>query len=187
MSRRLNFGIALLHDPKLVILDEPTVGIDPQSRSNLLDCVRELSRRGVGVLYASHYMEEVEAVCHRVAIIDHGQLLQQGTLDELLDRTGVELFVKVASLPPELQNKLRGSADIRVGEDGTTKILIRETVQQNSEVHPQRLLSVLEILEKAGVPLLDVGNGEWKCPNTGEMYIETDGRLRPAGETQEEN
>src|SRR4029079_2161637 len=80
MKRRLNFGAAILHEPKLVILDEPTVGVDPQSRSHLLECVKQLAARGVGVIYASHYMEEIEAICQRLAIIDHGKILVQGTL-----------------------------------------------------------------------------------------------------------
>jgi ABC-2 type transport system ATP-binding protein len=84
MKRRLNFGVALIHEPRLVILDEPTVGVDPQSRSHILDCVRQLASQGVGVIYASHYMEEVEAICRRVAVIDHGKLLAEGTLEELL-------------------------------------------------------------------------------------------------------
>jgi ABC-2 type transport system ATP-binding protein len=84
MKRRLNFGMALIHEPRLVILDEPTVGVDPQSRSHILDCVRQLAADGVGVIYASHYMEEVEALCQRVAIIDQGKLLAEGTLEELL-------------------------------------------------------------------------------------------------------
>jgi ABC-2 type transport system ATP-binding protein len=84
MKRRLNFGVALIHEPRLVILDEPTVGVDPQSRSHILDCVRQLAAEGVGVIYASHYMEEVEALCQRVAVIDQGKLLAEGTLEELL-------------------------------------------------------------------------------------------------------
>ncbi len=84
MKRRLNFGMALIHQPRLVILDEPTVGVDPQSRSHILDCVRQLAAEGVAVIYASHYMEEVEALCQRVAVIDHGKLLAVGTLEELL-------------------------------------------------------------------------------------------------------
>src|SRR5262245_28163715 len=68
MKRRLNFGVALLHDPRLVILDEPTVGVDPQSRSHLLECVRQLAAGGVAVIYASHYMEEIEAICQRIAV-----------------------------------------------------------------------------------------------------------------------
>ena len=98
MKRRLNFGMALIHEPRLVILDEPTVGVDPQSRSHILDCVRQLAAEGVGVIYASHYMEEVEALCQRVGIIDQGKLLAEGTLEELLgpSRQNLErLFLKL--------------------------------------------------------------------------------------------
>lgn len=160
MTRRLNFGIALLHEPSFVILDEPTVGIDPQSRSNLLDCVRELSRRGVGVLYASHYMEEVEAVCHRVAIIDHGRLLRQGTLNELLDRHRIELCVTVTKLPADLVTRLRDCADVQIKADGTTSILVSENAQAEKIVHARRLRTVLDLLEDAKIPLLGVETQE---------------------------
>jgi ABC-2 type transport system ATP-binding protein len=160
MCRRLNFGTALLHEPQFVILDEPTVGIDPQSRSSLLDCVRGLSQKGVGVVYASHYMEEVEAVCHRVAIIDHGRLLKQGTLDELLDRTRIELCVRVKSIPSDLQTRLREAADLIEGKDGETQILIRETEPTQKEVHPVRIMNVLELLEQSHVPILGIETHE---------------------------
>lgn len=160
MSRRLNFGIALLHEPQFVILDEPTVGIDPQSRTNLLDCVRELGRNGVGVLYASHYMEEIEAICDRVAIIDHGRLLQQGTLDELLDRTRVELSVRVGTLPADLLTKVRGTADVQVDAEGHTQILIREASTGSHAVHPVQLKTVLELLSTAKIPILGIETQE---------------------------
>jgi len=160
MQRRLNFGIALLHEPQYVILDEPTVGVDPQSRSNLLDCVRDLASRGVGVLYASHYMEEVEAVCDRVAIMDHGRLLQQGTLDELLDRTQMELSVKVGQLAPDLASKIGDRASVQVASDGTTEILIRENLDAWNEVRPAELRYVLDLLESGNVRLLGIETHE---------------------------
>lgn len=83
MKRRLNIACALVHEPELIILDEPTVGIDPQSRNHILDSIKELNRRGTTVLYTSHYMEEVEALCSRVAIIDHGRVIADGTKDEV--------------------------------------------------------------------------------------------------------
>jgi len=154
MSRRLNFGIALLHEPRFVVLDEPTVGIDPQSRSNLLDCVRALSKQGIGVLYASHYMEEVEAICDRLAIIDHGRLLKQGTLDDLLDRTRIDLSVKVPSLPPDLAARLGSSAKVQTDPDGSISLLIQESLE--SKAHPGDLRRVLELLESAKIPLLGI-------------------------------
>jgi ABC-2 type transport system ATP-binding protein len=84
LRRRLNLAIGLLTEPRILLLDEPTVGVDPQSRSFLLDSIRALAGEGRTILYTSHYMEEVEAICDRVAIIDAGRVLRQGTLDELL-------------------------------------------------------------------------------------------------------
>lgn len=85
MKRRVNIAAALLHNPKLLILDEPTVGIDPQSRNHILEMVRELNaRRKTTVLYTSHYMEEVEQLCNRVYIMDHGRIIAAGTKNELL-------------------------------------------------------------------------------------------------------
>ncbi len=160
MSRRLNFGIALLHEPSFVVLDEPTVGIDPQSRTNLLDAVRDLSTQGVGVLYASHYMEEVEAICHRVAIIDRGRLLKLGTLDDLLDRTQTDICVTVAKLPHELIGRFQGIADVQSDHEGHTSLLIRESLVTEHEARPGHLRIVLEILEQAKVPLLGIKSRE---------------------------
>ena len=83
MKRRLNFGCGILHQPKLLLLDEPTVGVDPQSRVRLLELVREQARSGACVLYTTHYMEEAEALCDRLAIVDGGKIIAQGTLREL--------------------------------------------------------------------------------------------------------
>ncbi|MBI9107569.1 MAG: ABC transporter ATP-binding protein [Spirochaetales bacterium] len=83
MKRRLNIACAIAHKPELIIMDEPTVGIDPQSRNHILESVKELNRRGSTIIYTSHYMEEIEAVCDRAGIIDHGKLIAEGTGDEL--------------------------------------------------------------------------------------------------------
>jgi ABC-2 type transport system ATP-binding protein len=160
MCRRLNFGIALLHEPRFVILDEPTVGIDPQSRTNLLDCIRQLSAKGVGVLYASHYMEEIEAVCHRVAIIDHGRLLQQGTLDELLDRSQAELSIRIGEIPSDVVAKLQSMATLQQDADGTTRVLVRENLSTQKQVRLTEMQSVMEVLGQADVPILGIETHE---------------------------
>ena len=85
LKRRLNLAIALLPEPELVLLDEPTVGVDPQSRAFLLDAVKTLANNGAAVIYTSHYMEEIEAIANRVIIIDDGKVLRNGTLSELLN------------------------------------------------------------------------------------------------------
>jgi ABC-2 type transport system ATP-binding protein len=88
MKRRLNIGIGLLHDPRLLILDEPTVGVDPQSRNAILESVESLSREGMAVLYTTHYMEEAERLCDRVAIIDEGVIQAEGNRRELVAMVG---------------------------------------------------------------------------------------------------
>lgn len=94
MKRRINLGCALLHRPQLLLLDEPTVGIDPQARLNILEFIRGLCASGTGILYTTHYLEEAETLCQRIGIIDHGRLLAEGTLNELRERLGGDrLFV----------------------------------------------------------------------------------------------
>lgn len=88
MKRRLNIAVGLLNRPRLLILDEPTVGVDPQSRSVILESIEELQRGGMGVLYTTHYMEEAERLCNRVGIIDQGQLIAEGTASELVEQIG---------------------------------------------------------------------------------------------------
>jgi ABC-2 type transport system ATP-binding protein len=88
MKRRINLGCALLHRPPLLLLDEPTVGIDPQARLNILEFIRGLRAEGTAILYTTHYLEEAETLCERIGIIDHGRLLAEGTLAQLQERLG---------------------------------------------------------------------------------------------------
>lgn len=88
MKRRVNIGVGLLHKPRLLFMDEPTVGIDPQSRRAILDTVKDLNQQGMTVLYTTHYMEEAQELSDRVGIIDHGELIALGTQDELTKQVG---------------------------------------------------------------------------------------------------
>ncbi|MBB6731643.1 ABC transporter ATP-binding protein [Cohnella zeiphila] len=104
MKRRVNLAAALLHRPKLIIMDEPTVGIDPQSRNHIFEMIRSLQQGGVTVLYSTHYMEEVETLCDELAIIDHGEVIAKGELGEVLDRFGMQaVYLELqegGALPP---------------------------------------------------------------------------------------
>jgi ABC-2 type transport system ATP-binding protein len=95
LKRRLNLAIALLHRPELLLFDEPTVGVDPQSRAFLLEAIKQLAQDGCAVIYTSHYMEEVEAIADRVVILDQGRVLKQGVLSELLSTGATQLQLTV--------------------------------------------------------------------------------------------
>ena len=106
MKRRLNIGIGLLHEPQLLVLDEPTVGVDPQSRNAILEAVDDLRAGGMSILYTTHYMEEAERLCDRIAIIDAGRILAEGTRPELVALVGQLDHVTLAasgSLPAAAQ------------------------------------------------------------------------------------
>lgn len=90
MKRRLNIACALAHNPKLIIMDEPTVGIDPQSRNYILEGIKALREQGTTVIYTSHYMEEVNELCDRILIVDHGNIVEGGAIDEIKERYKTE-------------------------------------------------------------------------------------------------
>ena len=107
MKRRLNIGIGLLHKPELLILDEPTVGVDPQSRNSILESVEALSEQGMAVLYTTHYMEEAERLCDRVGIIDQGKIRAEGTRRELVNLVGQKDRVTILASGGQLQEAAR--------------------------------------------------------------------------------
>lgn len=88
MKRRINIAVALIHNPRILLLDEPTVGVDPQSRNHIFDCIEKLQAEGITLLYTTHYMEEAQRLCNRVAIMDHGKLLALDSLDGLVQKHG---------------------------------------------------------------------------------------------------
>lgn len=105
MKRRLNIGISLMHDPELLILDEPTVGIDPQSRNHILETIKRLNKEGTTVIYTTHYMEEVEFLCNRVYILDQGEVISQGSKSELLQGVKVLEVVSDGVLDEDFLNE----------------------------------------------------------------------------------
>jgi ABC-2 type transport system ATP-binding protein len=116
MKRRLNLACSLLHGPRLLLLDEPTVGVDPQSRDRIFDAIRELARHGRTIVYSTHYMEEAERLCDRITIMDEGRMVAYGTLAELLQILGMGEIIELSGLGEEL-------ADDRLASiPGLTKI-----------------------------------------------------------------
>ncbi len=141
LKRRLNLAIATLSDPEYILLDEPTVGVDPQSRAFILEAVQQLAADGVGVVYTSHYMEEVEALASRVVIIDHGKVLRQGRLDDLLAQGQALLtFAQVGLSPDVVQLTLQtyGEMSISSAPSLTQQLLL------NTHCKPSEALLALE-------------------------------------------
>lgn len=142
MKRRLNIACAITHRPKLIIMDEPTVGIDPQSRNHILESVRKLNGLGSTVIYTSHYMEEVEAISSRVGILDHGHLIACGTSAELRRELSEEekLVMTVEGFSAEAMEELRRHPGIRRvhAEDGQLDIGL-----ESSQVVLQDILFIL--------------------------------------------
>jgi ABC-2 type transport system ATP-binding protein len=120
MQRRLNLAAALLHRPKLLLCDEPTVGVDPQSRNAIFEYLERLNRAGLTIIYSTHYMEEATRLCSRIGIIDHGKILALGTLDELLTRLPFAEEIRFAAGPDTaaLAARLDGAGELTT-VDGT--------------------------------------------------------------------
>lgn len=152
MKRRLNIGAGLLHEPTLLVLDEPTVGVDPQSRHAVMESVRRFGEAGMAVLYTTHYMEEAERLCDRVGIIDHGQLVAEGTRRELVAQLGEHDRIQLSAtgdlgVLAERCRRLDGidRADVK---DGQVQLLARDG--------RSRLPAVLEAAEQTGTQVRSV-------------------------------
>ena len=131
MKRRLNIGIALLHKPQLIIMDEPTVGIDPQSRRSILESVLQLNREGATVLYTTHYMEEAQELSDHIAIMDHGKLIAMGTHEELVKIVGEmdRLDVMLSAEAPQVIETWKSTLGVQqvTSEDGKISLLVEDS------------------------------------------------------------
>lgn len=176
MKRRLNFGCALVHQPDLLILDEPTVGVDPQSRHHLLESVQHLAGNGMAILYASHYMEEVEEVCRRVAIIDQGQVVAEDSLEALLGRLTSEIHLRLRGGEKRLPPALEGVATLETDNPEAWTIRI-ERDKLNGEITLGELLAhSLEHIAQSGARLEEIDSRE---ANLERLFLELTGsRLR---------
>jgi len=148
MKRRLNLGLGLIHEPQVLLLDEPTVGVDPQARLSILDVIRAAARKGTTVLYTTHYMQEAEELCHRLAILDHGKILAEGTVDELKKMVGEGEIVTVRGnfTAQQMHRALEGHPHVRtvsledrqavlaVTGDGGSARLLQDLLGQALEV-----------------------------------------------------
>ena len=131
MKRRVNLGVALLHRPQVIIMDEPTVGIDPQSRRHILDGVKTFNEQGMTVLYTTHYMEEAQELSDQIAIMDQGEIIAAGSHEELVRIVGERdrIEVQLSESPPELIEAWRAmpAVDNVQAHDGTVTLLVADS------------------------------------------------------------
>lgn len=170
MKRRINIGAALMHEPELLIMDEPTVGIDPQSRNHILETVKALNEQGMTIIYTSHYMEEVEFLCKRIAIIDHGQLIASGSKKELCNRLsgGKVLHLTIDQIQPDFLKKLKsmdGVENVSIAEETELDIFL----QNDKEL----LADIVLLANQTGVKLQQIQLQE---PNLETLFLQLTGR-----------
>jgi ABC-2 type transport system ATP-binding protein len=169
MKRRLNIGIALLHRPQVLVMDVPTVGIDPQSRRNILDSVKEMNRQGTTILYTTHYMEEAQELSDHIAIMDHGELIACGTHGELVEIVGEmdRITLTISAESASVMERWRATDGVHqiTAEDGTLNLLV-----DDSNVVLPRLF---ESATQAGTRITSV---EIQEPNLEAVFLHLTGR-----------
>ena len=168
MKRRLNLAIGLVHRPKALLLDEPTVGIDPQARNNILEIIRDIARQGTTILFTTHHLEEAEKLCDRIAIMDHGKILQTGSVAELAKVAGDRDLVTIRGRfsAPQIQQALEREpvSFLNVADKVATLNLAREDYG---------LSALINQLGRAGVEVADLSIQK---PTLESVFLKLTGR-----------
>jgi len=171
MKRRINMAAGLLHHPRFLLLDEPTVGVDPQSREHIFETILKIRDSGTTILYTSHYMEEVELLCDYIAIMDRGKLIASGTLKELLSVLGEGGVIEFEIAPPECSKQLE--ADIS-RQHGVTSVKHQDgKLVIFSENSAHSLPPVLKVLEETSCEVIHL---EIFSPNLEKLFIHLTGK-----------
>ncbi|WP_455529295.1 ATP-binding cassette domain-containing protein [Ruminococcus sp.] len=168
LLRRLNIACGIAHKPKLIILDEPTVAVDPQSRNRILEGIQELSRNGATIIYTSHYMEEVEQICTRIAIMDKGKKVAEGTKDELkrMIKNTETITIEILELPDNVLRDISGLDHVYDTNYSDGKL----SVYCSGGKH--NLLRILDMLQKKE---LGFGRVYTELPTLNDVFLEITG------------
>ncbi|MCX7749892.1 MAG: ABC transporter ATP-binding protein [Clostridia bacterium] len=169
MKRRLNIACSIVHKPKLIIMDEPTVGIDTQSRNYILESVKDLNSKGTGIVYTSHYMEEVEAICDCIGIIDMGKLIAVGGKEELkmLLDSDETITIETRDIPESTLNLIRQAEGVTSASISGSHILIHTLDVQ------RYLQGILNTLNQMEIKIVDISI---KKPNLEDVFLSLTGR-----------
>lgn len=169
LLRRLNIACGIAHKPKLIILDEPTVAVDPQSRNKILEGIMKLNEEGATIIYTSHYMEEVEQICSDIAIIDKGRVIAKGTKDELkaMISTGEKISIEMYQIEDETIEYIRNMPNILSVEYNNEILEIKSGRGKNN------LVSVLHYLENNNI---NIGRVITEQPTLNDVFLEITGK-----------
>ncbi|URZ02480.1 ABC transporter ATP-binding protein [Clostridium felsineum] len=152
MLRRLNIACGIVHKPKLIIMDEPTAGIDPKSRGILLDSIKELNKNGATIIYTSHYMEEIERLCNNIAIIDKGKIIAKGDKEELKSLAAKEekIKIKISALNYTIVDEIKKIYGVKECS------LNGEYIDVVSDKNSKNIAKIIDIIVNSGLDVLDV-------------------------------
>ncbi|MDF2822043.1 MAG: transport system ATP-binding protein [Clostridiales bacterium] len=169
LLRRLNIACGIAHKPKLVILDEPTVAVDPQSRNNILEGIQRLNANGATIIYTSHYMEEVEQICSRIVIIDKGKQIAAGTKEELksMIKAGERITAEIFNFPVDLLKKLQAVPSVISAEYDNNLLVVK------FEKGKEGLVTILEFLNSNKI---NFGKLYSELPTLNDVFLEITGK-----------
>ena len=172
MKRRLNMACAIVHEPKLIIMDEPTVGIDPQSRNRILENVKKLNEAGATILYTTHYMPEVEEICSKLTVIDHGKIIASGTKRDIITMIGKDVLLTV-----EFKDNGGDLSDF-VNEISACSGVTNVKVEDNSAkiTHPEDAAVIDKIISAALSNGLTIVNIKSEEPSLDEIFLTLTGK-----------
>ena len=169
LLRRLNIACGIAHKPQLIILDEPTVAVDPQSRNKILEGIVELNKNGATIIYTSHYMEEIEQICSRIVILDNGKEIASGTKEELKNMisVGEKITVEVYGISDAQLNKLESMDSISAVDFDGTSLTIRSKQNKNN------LEKILEFIKTENI---NIGKIYTELPTLNDVFLEITGK-----------
>jgi ABC-2 type transport system ATP-binding protein len=169
LLRRLNIACGIAHKPKLIILDEPTVAVDPQSRNNILEGIQRLNKNGSTIVYTSHYMEEVEEICTRIAIMDRGKIIATGTNDELkgMINTGEKITVEILKFDHSILNDIKNLPNIISAEYKDNLLVAKSSRGKNN------LVALLDYLKSKEIA---IGKIYSEPPTLNDVFLEITGK-----------
>ncbi len=175
LLRRLNIACGIAHKPKLIFMDEPTVAVDPQSRNNILDGIKQLRDNGATIVYTTHYMEEVEIICDRVIILDKGKIIASGTIDELKNITSIEekVSVEISKLDNKYIDKIKELVNVHEVSYDNNVLTVSYKKNEDENSSKSNLIDMMEFFKKEKIKYNKIFS---ERPTLNDVFLELTGK-----------